>query len=162
MGNYGIVDELTVTEVGLNAKMSELHAAMGLALLPHMDAALDAREAVVRRYRTALADVAGLECLCPLRKGHNSYAFPVRIGADYPLSRDGLYDRLRQDQIFARRYFYPLISDMPMYRDLASAAPADLPVARDVAEHILCLPLYPDLEPDVQQRIIDIVARPCA
>lgn len=162
MGNYGIVDELTVTEVGLNAKMSELHAALGLALLPHMDAALDAREAVVRRYRTALADVAGLECLCPLRKGHNSYAFPVRIGADYPLSRDGLYDRLRQDQIFARRYFYPLISDMPMYRDLASAAPADLPVARDVAEHILCLPLYPDLEPDVQQRIIDIVARPCA
>jgi dTDP-4-amino-4,6-dideoxygalactose transaminase len=162
MGNYGIVDELTVTETGLNAKISELHAAMGLALLPHMDDALSARAAVAARYREGLARVAGLDCLCPARDGHNSYAFPIRVGADYPLDRDGLYDRLRQDQIFARRYFYPLISDMPMYRDLASAAPQDLPVARDVADHILCLPIYPDLDPADQARIIGIIQRPVA
>jgi len=162
LGNYGIVDEVTVTGIGLNAKMSEIHAAMGLALLPQMDAAIAARERLAGRYWRALSQVPGLRCLCPPgQPGHNSYAFPVLVGEGYPLTRDGLYDRLREAGIFARRYFHPLISDLPMYRDLPSAAPEGLPFARAAARQILCLPLYPDLAPADQDPIIGIVASPC-
>lgn len=162
MTNYGIVDEVTIPEVGLNTKMSELHAAVGLALLPHMDKVLAARDDLADRYWRALSQIPGVHCQClPRQAGHNSYAFPIRIGVEYPLSRDALYLRLREDGIFARRYFHPLISDLPMYRDLPSAAPAQLPCARHAAEEILCLPLYPDLPHAAQDHIIRIVSRPC-
>jgi dTDP-4-amino-4,6-dideoxygalactose transaminase len=61
------------------------------------------------------------------------------------------------NDIFVRRYFYPLISDLPMYRGLASAAPANLPVATQIARQVLCLPIYPGLDDDTVDRIIDIV-----
>lgn len=161
LGNFGIVDEVTVTDTGLNSKMSEIHAAMGLALLPRAAQAMEARHRVAQRYWARLSQVEGLRCLCPAgRPGHNSYAFPVLVGPGYPLDRDGLYHRLRKGDIHARRYFYPLISDMPMYRDLPSAAARGLPAARLGADSILCLPLYPDLDPADQDRIIDIVAAP--
>ncbi|WCR10715.1 DegT/DnrJ/EryC1/StrS family aminotransferase [Paracoccus stylophorae] len=161
LGNFGIEDEVTVTETGLNAKLSELHAAMGLALLPRMDDLIAARGRVASRYARSLSQIAGLDCLCPSeRPGHNSYAFPVLVGPDYPLSRDGLYEKLRTHDIFARRYFFPLISDLPMYRHLPSADPAGLPNARRMADSVLCLPLYPDLDPSDQDRIIAILADP--
>jgi dTDP-4-amino-4,6-dideoxygalactose transaminase len=161
LGNYGILDEVTVLETGLNTKMSELNAAVGLALLPQMDAAIAARDRISTRYWEALSQIPGLRCLCPPgQQGHNSYAFPILVGEAYPLTRDGLYQRLRKEDLFARRYFYPLISDMPMYRDLPSAAVDRLHVARRAAEQILCLPLYPDLESIDQERIIDVVTRP--
>jgi dTDP-4-amino-4,6-dideoxygalactose transaminase len=158
LGNFGIEDEETIPEAGINAKMSELGAAVGLALLPHVDDAIAARGRVAERYSAGLADVAGVRCVCPPgRAGHNNYAFPILLGPDYPLSRADLLARLRDANIFARRYFYPLISDLPMYRDLPSAAPEGLPVARDAAARVLCLPIYPDLEEDDQMRIIEIV-----
>jgi dTDP-4-amino-4,6-dideoxygalactose transaminase len=88
---------------------------------------------------------------------NHSY-MPIRVQPGYGLSRDGLYQRLREQQIFSRRYFYPLISDMPMYRGLPSAQPTNLPVARRVASEILCLPIYPALSDSDQQRVIDIIA----
>lgn len=161
LGNYGILDEVTVLETGLNTKMSELNAAVGLALLPQMNAAIAARDRVATRYWEALSQLQGLRCLCPAgQEGHNSYAFPILVGEGYPMSRDGLYQRLRQEDLFARRYFYPLISDMPMYRHLPSAAPEGLPVARRATEQVLCLPIYPDLDPIDQERIIEVVTRP--
>lgn len=161
LGNYGIVDEVTVLETGLNTKMSELNAAVGLTLLPHMESAVSCRAQLAERYWASLAQVPGLRCLCPPgRPGHNFYAFPVLVGEDYPLTRDALYHRLRADEIYARRYFYPLISDMPMYRDLPSARPQDLPVARQASGQILCLPLFPDLDPADQDRIIAILGNP--
>lgn len=160
LGNYGILDEVTVLETGLNTKMNELNAAVGLSLLPHADAAIAARDALATRYWDALSQTEGLRCLCPPgRPGHNSYAFPIMVGEDYPMTRDGLYQRLREDGLFARRYFYPLISDLPMYRDLPSAAPEALPVSRRAADQVLCLPLYPGLDIADQNRIIEIVAR---
>jgi dTDP-4-amino-4,6-dideoxygalactose transaminase len=161
LGNHGILDEVTVLETGLNTKMSELNAAVGLALLPYMDAAIAARDRIATRYWEALSQIEGVRCLCPAgQEGHNSYAFPILIGAVYPLTRDGLYQRLREEDLFARRYFYPLIPDMPMYRDLPSAASDRLHVARCAAEQVLCLPVYPDLDPIDQQRVIDVVCRP--
>ncbi|VFT41532.1 nucleotide sugar transaminase [Pseudomonas aeruginosa] len=64
---------------------------------------------------------------------------------DFPLSRDELYQRLRDRDVLVRRYFYPLISDFPMYHSLPSAAPANLPVARSISSRVLCLPIYPGL-----------------
>ncbi|MTH76898.1 DegT/DnrJ/EryC1/StrS family aminotransferase [Paracoccus aestuariivivens] len=160
--NYGIVDEVTVSEVGLNTKMSELHAAVGLAMLPRIDEIIDARDRVANRYWQSLSQIPGLHCLCPPgQPGHNSYAFPVRIGQDYPISRDELYTQLRLEGIFARRYFHPLISDLPMYSGLPSTAEGRLPRARAAGDEILCLPLYPDLAEADQDRIIGIVSRPC-
>jgi len=162
MSNYGIVDEVTVSDIGLNTKMSELHAAVGLALLPRIDEMIAARDGIAQRYWDALSQIPGLQCLCPPgQPGHNSYAFPIRVGREYPMSRDGLYDRLREHGIFARRYFHPLISDLPMYSTLPSAAPEHLPQARLAGEEILCLPLYPDLPEADQDRIIAIVRQPC-
>ena len=107
----------------------------------------------------ALAGVAGVTCLAATAgvAPNHSY-FPVLIGPEYPLSRDELYEKLRADGILSRRYFYPLISNMPMYEKLPSAARAHLPVANRIADQVLCLPIYPTLAPDDQARIISIVA----
>ena len=84
----------------------------------------------------------------------NHAYFPVRVGADYPLSRDETYDYLRERGVYTRRYFYPLISDFPMYRDLPTAAHEHLPRAAELASEILCLPIYPALDESDQARII--------
>ncbi|MCX7644510.1 MAG: DegT/DnrJ/EryC1/StrS family aminotransferase [Rhodobacteraceae bacterium] len=161
LSNFGIVDEVTITGTGLNTKMSELHAAVGLALLPQADAAIAARNRLAAGYWEALSQIPGLRCLCPpAQAGHNGYAFPILVGDDYPLTRDGLYQRLKAEEIHARRYFYPLIADLPMYRTLPSAAPGRLAVARRAADQVLCLPLYPDLAPADQQRVIEAVRDP--
>lgn len=162
LGNFGIVDEVTVASIGINAKMSEIHAAMGLALLPRIDEAIAARGRVAERYDLALSRVPGLRCLCPPgQPGQNFYAFPILVDANYPLSREQLYDRLRRNGIVVRRYFYPLISDLPMYRNLPSAEATKLPRAHLMADRVLCLPIYPDLSAADQDRIIEIVAAPC-
>ena len=92
-----------------------------------------------------------------LFRSQNHGYFPILVRPGYPLSRDALYHLLREHGIYARRYFYPLISDFPMYRGLPSASPANLPAARLAAEQVLCLPIYPALDAAAQQRIIDLV-----
>jgi dTDP-4-amino-4,6-dideoxygalactose transaminase len=92
--------------------------------------------------------------------GHNYYAFPIFITPEYPLSRDQLYARLREHGIHARRYFYPLISDFPMYRDLPSAGKGAVAVAHEVSARILCLPMFPDLPREEQDRIAHLIATP--
>ena len=88
-------------------------------------------------------------------KRYANYAyFPILVGADYSISRDDLYQRLKDNGIHTRRYFYPLISDFPMYRGLASAHRENLPVATAVAQQVLCLPIYPDLDMSVVDEVI--------
>ncbi len=157
--NFGIVDETTVAAAGFNAKMSEVGAAFGLLQLRHIDEILARRRAVDLRYRAALAGVRGIDCPFDANfKGSNSSYFPILVKPEYPLSRDALYRKLKDNSIYARRYFYPLISSFPMYRDLASAAVANLPVAAEVAERVLCLPIYPSLPEADQSRIVSLIA----
>lgn len=153
--NFGFVDEVTVVAPGINGKMSEFNAALGLLQLKHIEAALQLRAAVDTRYRRMLADVSGIECL-PLTGDikHNHAYFPILVTPDYPLRRDELYQKMRDQGIFPRRYFYPLISSFPMYRGLSSAAPANLPVAIKAAEQVLCLPIYPGLSEADQAKVI--------
>jgi dTDP-4-amino-4,6-dideoxygalactose transaminase len=79
------------------------------------------------------------------------------VEEDFPLSRDMLYEKLREKNIFVRRYFYPLISDFPMYRGYPSAKADILPVAVNAARSVLCLPIYPDLSDFDQRRVINIL-----
>jgi len=156
--NFGIVDEVTVVAPGINGKMSEINAAFGLLQLQNMDAALAHRREVDAIYREYLAEVKGIECLCDAGEIVTNCAyFPILVTSEYPLTRDALYQALKDQGIYARRYFYPLISDFPMYRGLHSAQPSNLPVARDAAEKVLCLPIYPTLSKTEQESIIRII-----
>ncbi|MGA0840198.1 MAG: DegT/DnrJ/EryC1/StrS family aminotransferase, partial [Pseudomonadales bacterium] len=88
----------------------------------------------------------------------DNYAyFPILVGAQYPISRDSLYDKLKANHIFPGRYFYPLISTFPMYRSLSSADPENLPIATRVASQVLCLPIYPALPLESQMEIIELI-----
>ena len=144
--NFGFVDEVTVVAPGINGKMSELNAAIGLLQLKHVDQAIEKRKEIDANYRELLKDVKGIRYLQDSGEIVANYAyFPILVEGDYPLSRDALYQKLKDNGIHPRRYFYPLISDFPMYRGLLSARRENLPVATDVANRVLCLPIYPSL-----------------
>ena len=156
--NFGFVNETTVVATGINGKMSEFNAALGLVQLKHVDAAIARRGAVEARYRELLKDVPGVRMLVrPAGATPNHSYFPILVGPGYAGGRDGLYQRLRKENVMARRYFYPLISDYPMYRGLPSADPAQLPVARQASDQVLCLPIYPSLADHDVERIAAIV-----
>ena len=156
--NFGYHDEVTVVAPGINAKMNELQAAFGLLQLKHIDKAIDRRREIDAQYREQLSFVMGITCLqLPADTLYNYAYFPILIEKEYPLSRDELNDKLRQHGIYTRRYFYPLISEFPMYRGLPSAAQSNLPIAKEVAYKVLCLPIYPALENESVTRIISII-----
>ena len=157
--NFGFVDEVTVVDAGINGKMSEINAAFGLLQLKGIDAALQSRKAIDARYRKGLSDAAGIYCLPDAKETVANYAyFPILVRPEYPLSRDVLYRKLQGNGIFARRYFYPLISDFPMYNGMPSAAHANLPVATKAASEVICLPIYPALGNESVDRIVALVA----
>ena len=144
--NFGFVDEVTVVAPGINGKMNEFSAALGLLQLERLSSVLEKRQLIARRYQDALQGVPGIRLLLADGDANTNYGyFPVLIGTNYPIDRDALYWKLRESGVHGRRYFYPLISDFPMYRGLPSATRANLPVATDAAARVLCLPIYPCL-----------------
>jgi dTDP-4-amino-4,6-dideoxygalactose transaminase len=88
---------------------------------------------------------------------NHSY-FPILVGPEFPISRDALYQKFRDHEIYARRYFYPLISDFPIYRGLPSARRENLPAAHAAAQQVLCLPIFPALTDGMLDRIIGLIA----
>ncbi|QXW28247.1 dTDP-4-amino-4,6-dideoxy-D-glucose aminotransferase VioA [Aeromonas sanarellii] len=158
--NFGIADEVTVTAPGINGKMSEINAAFGLVQLKYIAQAMAQRQEIDARYRTELADVKGISFYQHnINANSNCSYFPIMVEQSYPLSRDELYDKLKANNILSRRYFYPLISNMPMYRGLPSAASNNLLQANQLAEKILCLPIFNELTVDEQQQVIDLIKR---
>jgi len=159
--NFGHDGETSVIEVGLNGKMSEFNAALGLLQLRYIDTAIDRRGAIDAAYRAGLAGIPGIACLeCAGEVRANYSYFPILVGPDYPIARDALWEMLKREGIHTRRYFHPLISDHPMYAGLSSAGRAGLPIAAQAADRILCLPIYPDLEPEVVARTVARIADP--
>jgi dTDP-4-amino-4,6-dideoxygalactose transaminase len=157
--NFGFVGETTVVAPGINGKMSEVHAAFGMLQLKHIDEALARRKEIDTAYRQQLQGVEGIRCIGDAGEVVSNYAyFPIIVEAEYPLSRDDLYQKLKEHNIFARRYFYPLITDFPMYRGLPSAHRDNLPVATTAAQKVMCLPIYPTLEFDQLSSIVQIIA----
>lgn len=158
--NFGFVDEVTVVAPGINGKMSELNAAFGLLQLKYIDQAVEKRKEIDRSYRELLAGIKGIRCLATQQGRPANYSyFPILVEPDFPITREALYQRLKDQDIFARRYFYPLISDFSMYRGMPSAQRENLPVATEAAYKILCLPIYPALALDDVRRVTDLIAK---
>ena len=156
--NFGFADETTVVAPGINGKMSEFNAALGLLQLKYIDHALAQRKVIDTAYRERLRGVKGIRCLSHSVGTIANYAyFPIFVEADYPLSRDALHQALKDNGIHPRRYFYPLISEFSMYRGLLSAQPSGLSVARAAAQQVICLPIYPDLELSVVDEITNSI-----
>ena len=161
--NFGFADEVTVMAPGINGKMSEINAAFGLLHLQHIDNALMRRREIEQFYRSALAYTPGIKLLSvPADTLGNAAYFPILLSGDYPLARDELYFKISAQGIHGRRYFYPLISDMPMYRGLPSVKRGDLHVANQIAEQVICLPIYPDLLESDCKTIVKIINGKCS
>jgi len=144
--NFGFANEVTVVAAGINGKMSEFNAALGLLQLQHMPEVLAQRQRVDAQYREQLAGLRGIELpQCPADTQVNWSYFPIRVKPDFFMRRDDLYAALKANGVLGRRYFYPLISEFPMYRGLPSANPSQLPHATLASSEVICLPLYPDL-----------------
>jgi dTDP-4-amino-4,6-dideoxygalactose transaminase len=157
--NLGMRDEVTVAAPGINGRMSELAAALGLANLDGVEAERRRRAEIARVYASRLAHVPGMRCFeLPRRVGDSCQYFIVRVDhRRSPISRDDLYERLKTFNVFARRYFYPLCSEIPAYRDLASSTAANLPIAHRASREVLALPFYGDLGVAGAERICDMV-----
>lgn len=156
--NFGFVDETTVVAAGINGKMSEINAAFGMLQLQHVDAAIAKRAQVNKFYTERLRFVRGISLLQNNVSHDSNYSyFPILVEADYPISRDDLYNKFREQNIMARRYFYPLISEFPMYRGLPSAQAGLLPNAKEISSRVLCLPLHPNLEDAELERIMSVI-----
>lgn len=156
--NFGFADEVTVTAPGINGKMSEVNAAFGLVQLRHVASAIARRKEVEAWYRMGLSDIPGVLC-APLAcdtEGNGSY-FPIMVTDRYLITRDALYELLKREGFFGRRYFFPLISNMPMYRTMSSASAENLKVANRLADQVLCLPIYPDLDRGSVDAICDLI-----
>jgi dTDP-4-amino-4,6-dideoxygalactose transaminase len=159
--NFGFAGETTVVAPGINGKMSEFSAALGLLQLKHVDKALARRKVIDAAYRERLRSVVGIRCLDNNREHISNYAyFPILVKPEYPVSRDDLYQLMKDRDVHPRRYFYPLISEFPMYRGLSSAHSDNLPVATVAARQVLCLPIYPDLDLQSVASICDLIASP--
>ncbi|MCU0605868.1 MAG: DegT/DnrJ/EryC1/StrS family aminotransferase [Candidatus Edwardsbacteria bacterium] len=159
--NFGFAGETTVVAPGINAKMNEFQAALGLLQLKYVDGSIAKRQGLARRYRERLRGIAGLSFLEDAPGVVHCYPyFPVLIDQGcYGRSRDAVYEELKRHNVFGRRYFYPLISQFPTYKGLPSAAPGNLPVAERVAGQVICLPLYSDLDPADVDHVAGLLRR---
>ena len=159
--NFGFANETTVVAPGINAKLNEVQSAFGLITLKMVDEAIEKRKRVAEIYRKGLADVQGIRFFSEFPDIQHNYAyFPILVNErDYGMSRDTLYEKMKQYNIYGRRYFYPLISEFPTYRGLPSANPENLPVATIVASQVICLPMHHELTEEQVNEIIDLIAK---
>lgn len=159
--NFGFAGETEVVAPGINAKMDEVRAAYGLLNLKYVDKAIDNRKIIAQTYREGLKQIKGISCLHDIEGIRHNYSyFPIFVDEkEYGLTRDELYQKLKDNNILGRRYFYPLISDFSTYRELDSANPTNLPVANKVAYQVICLPIYDNLEIVDVERVIKLISK---
>ena len=157
--NFGFRGETVVEEPGINAKLNEMQAAYGLLQLKYVEGFIEKRKKITNLYRESLRDVKGITFMNDMEGVSHGYAyFPVLIDEEkYGMSRDELYEKLKKNDILGRRYFYPLISDFEPYANLPSAEKENLPIATKIAQQVLCLPIYVELESIDIERIVKII-----
>lgn len=159
--NFGFIGETKVVAPGINSKMDEVRAAYGLLNLKHVDEAIAKRQYVAQYYREALRNVPGVRFFDDLPNVRLNYChFPIFVNAEeYGMTRDQLYSKMREANVFGRRYFYPLISTFSTYRGLPSAAPENLPVATKMANEVICLPMHHGLSDEDLARILNLIVK---
>lgn len=161
--NFGFANETTVIAPGINAKMNEIQAAYGLLQLKRIDGYFLKRRSIALKYRELLYGIPGIKFLDDIQDVKHTYSyFPILIEKEkFGIGRDELYEKLKSNNINGRRYFYPLISQFPTYRGLISAQPDNLPIATRIAEQVICLPIYPNLETSKIKEITNIIKNYC-
>ena len=154
--NFGITDDVTVVAPGINGKMDELRSAYGLLNLKQVDAAIEARHQVAIKYREALASIPGISFWHNMPGVRHNYSyFPIFIDAEkFGITRDELFFKMREQNVWSRRYFYPLISNFPTYSGLLSANKENLPLGNKMADEVLCLPMHHVLSEEDIARIL--------
>lgn len=159
--NFGFRGETVVEEPGINAKMNELQAAFGLLSLKYIDKAIYKRKQIVEQYRRALNNTPGISFLPGQKDVEYNYAyFPIFVDEKkYGISRDTLYEKLKENNILGRRYFYPLISHFSPYHSLPSAKSENIPVATKISNEVICLPLHHCLTDDDIHRVIRCITK---
>ena len=159
--NFGFAGETTVVAPGINSKMDEIRAAYGFLNLRQVDSAIEARHQVAIKYREALKDVYGITFFDDIEGVRHNYSyFPIFVDEEkYGMSRDDLYFKMRDANVYGRRYFYPLISTFSTYRGLHSSNPDNLPVATRIANQVICLPMHHALSDEDIQRTIDLIVK---
>ena len=163
--NFGFEDEVTVVAPGINSKMDEIRAAYGLLNLKHVDEAIAHRKEVARQYANALMDVKGIGLYQPIASSFerdditlNYSYFPIFVDAErYGMSRDALYEKLKLEGVFGRRYFYPLITNFEPYKNYPSASEEKLPEANKIANSVLCLPMHHLLSREDVEKVIEVI-----
>ncbi|QFQ13420.1 DegT/DnrJ/EryC1/StrS family aminotransferase [Pseudoprevotella muciniphila] len=159
--NFGFAGETEVVAPGINSKVDEVRCAYGLLNLKQIDDAIAKRQQVAQAYRVALRNVPGVRFFEDMPGVRHNYSyFPIFINEkEYGMSRDELYFKLRENDIWGRRYFYPLISTFSTYRGLPSASPANLPVATRIANEVICLPMHHGLTDTEINHILDLMVK---
>jgi len=159
--NFGFVNETTVVTPGINAKMNEVQAAMGLLQLKYIDENILSRKQIAETYRENLKGIEGLTYLEDILNVKHCYSyFPVFVDKEkYGKTRDELYEELKKNNIFGRRYFYPLISQFPIYKGLDSAKTGKLFVAEKITEQVICLPIYYNLSKEMVYQICEFIKK---
>ena len=159
--NFGIHDEVTVVGPGINSKMDEMRSAYGLLNLRQVDAAIEARHQVAIKYRVALRNIEGITFFDDMPGVRHNYSyFPIFIDSKkFGMTRDELYYKYREQNILARRYFYPLISEFSTYHHLPSSTKENLPNAHKMADSVLCLPMHHTLSDEEIIRVLNVINR---
>jgi len=159
--NFGITDDVTVVAPGINGKMDEMRSAYGLLNLRQVNDAIKARQKVANIYREALRPVEGITFWDDMPGVRHNYShFPIFIDAEkFGKTRDELFFSMKEQGIWSRRYFYPLISNFPTYRGLPTAAKDNLPMGNKMADEVLCLPMHHALTANDMERILDCIVR---
>ena len=157
--NFGFAGETKVVAPGINSKMNEFQAALGLLQLKYHEENIRKIKIIANTYREFLNNVEGISFLKDMEGVKHNYSyFPIFVNEErYGKSRDYLYEKLKEHNIYGRRYFYPLISQFSTYKGLDSAKQENLPIAEKITEQVICLPIYPDLKLDIEKQIIDVI-----
>lgn len=148
--NFGISDALTVYN-GVNSKMNEFSASMGIVNLRHIDDNIKKRRKISEIYDDELKDISSLILLQKRDDVEYNYGYYPVFVSDSKFSADGLMEYMEQAGIYSRRYFYPATNDMPLFQDYNTT-----PIAKEVSQNILCLPMYADL---TENQALDICSR---
>lgn len=159
MKNFGIRGPESCAYVGGNAKMNEFQAAMGLCNLRHLEGEIAKRKAVVEHYRKRLSDINGIVLCRPQSDVQPNYAYFPVVFEGYKYSRDEVFAKLGENNIVARKYFYPLTNSFECYKDMPTAGAEKTPVAKYLSDRVLTLPLYADLAIEDVDRICDIILK---
>lgn len=156
--NFGITGPETTEEVGMNAKMNEFQAAMGLCNLRHIDEEIAKRKKVVEEYRKRLSNVKGIKLSKIQKNVQSNYAyFPVVFEEEFGKTRDEIMEELAKNNIFTRKYFYPLTTDFECYN--AQYDSTATPMAKYISDRVLTLPLFADLSLESVNEICDIILK---